>query len=71
MNLERSKKGKIYLRCPACRGVEYVTPDMLNLYIAKENVKCPTHKCGIKAYLSKFGLYIKCDRGHIIQPTEI
>lgn len=71
MRLTRGKSGKVYLQCPSCKNMEYLTPDFANWYISKNSVKCPIHKDSIRAGLGKYGVYIRCERGHFMKPDEI
>ncbi len=69
----RSIKGKVFLKCTssACKEIAYLTPEITNWYIDREHVTCPIHHCGIQSGLGKYGIYVKCDRGHFLKPDEI
>ncbi len=71
MVLTRGKTGKCYMKCSSCSETSLIQPEFLNSYITREYVRCPIHKCGIFAGLSKFGIYVKCDMGHYLKPDEI
>ncbi len=73
MTLTRGKSGKCYLKCSSatCKEMAYLTPEVTNWYITRENVSCPIHHCGIHAALGKYGIYVKCDNGHYLKPDEI
>ena len=73
MTVTRSMKGKVFLKCTSstCKEIAYLTPEVTNWYINRENVTCPIHHCGIQAGLGKFGIYVRCDQGHFLKPDEI
>lgn len=73
MTVTRSMRGKVFLKCTSstCKEIAYLTPDVTNGYITRENVTCPIHHCGIHAALGKYGIYVKCDQGHFLKPDEI
>lgn len=73
MNLTRSKKGKVYLKCssPKCKEIAYLLPEVVNAYIDIKHVTCPRHHCGITARVGEYGIYVKCDQGHYLKPDEI
>jgi len=71
MKLAKGRRGNCYLRCSSCKNMEYLTPDITNQYIERENVMCPIHHCKIHAKLGKYGIFIKCDQGHFMKPDEI
>ena len=73
MAVARSMKGKVFLRCTAasCKEIAYLTPEIVNRYINENKVMCPVHHCGIKAGLSKYGVYVRCTQGHFLKPDEI
>lgn len=71
LELARNKKGTVYLQCPSCKHVEYLTKDFVQQYIRHERVKCPQHHCSITAQFGKQGVYIRCQEGHYMKPDEI
>ena len=73
MAVARSMKGKVFLRCTSssCKEIAYLTPEIVNRYISENKVSCPVHHCGIKAGLSKYGVYVRCTQGHFLKPDEI
>ena len=73
MTVTRSMRGKVFLKCTsaACKEIAYLTPEITNWYIDREHVTCPIHHCGIQSGLGKYGIYVKCDRGHFLKPDEI
>ncbi|SHH92763.1 Part of AAA domain-containing protein [Butyrivibrio fibrisolvens DSM 3071] len=71
MTLMRSKRGKSYLKCKACKETAFLTPEVANEYIDIYQATCPIHKCGVTAKLGPYGLYIRCDYGHYLKPDEI
>lgn len=71
MKLVRSKAGKVFLKCPICADMEYLTPEFTNWYISKNYVRCPKCNRGLMAGVGRYGIYVKCDIGHYIKPDEI
>lgn len=71
MKLMRSRAGKVFLKCPSCANLEYLTPDFTNWYISKNYIRCPRCNSGLRAGLGSYGIYVKCDNGHFIKPDEI
>lgn len=71
MKLMRSRAGKVFLKCPSCANMEYLTPDFTNWYISKKYIRCPKCNSGLRAGLGSYGIYVKCDNGHFIKPDEI
>ena len=71
MKLMRSRAGKVFLKCPSCANMEYLTPDFTNWYISKKYLRCPKCNSGLRAGLGSYGIYVKCDNGHFIKPDEI
>ena len=71
MKMTKGKSGKTILWCKECRKSELISPEEINRYIYQNNVRCPEHKCYIEAKIGKYGLYIKCDCGHSLQPENI
>lgn len=73
MTVARGKSGKCYLKCssPSCKEMAYLTPELTNMYITRENITCPIHHSTIWAALSRYGVYVKCDHGHYLKPDEI
>lgn len=71
MELKKSRSGKVYLKCPSCDEMAYLTPELTNWYINTEHVRCPIHGCDLMAKVGPYGIYIRCDRGHYLKPDEI
>lgn len=71
LEMIRGKSGKVVLWCKNCKKPHLLSPDDINHYICVENVRCPEHKSYIEARLGKRGLYIRCDRGHFLNPEDI
>lgn len=73
MTVTRSRQGKVFLKCssPSCKEIAYLTPDVTNWYISRENVTCPDHHCAIHAGLGKYGVYVRCEQGHYLKADEI
>lgn len=71
MKLTKSKKNKCYLKCSTCTRIAYLTPEVTNWYITREQVRCPIHHCEIYAALGPYGIYIQCEHGHYLKPDEI
>ena len=73
MTVTRSHRGKVYLKCSSssCKEMAYLTPDITNWYIDREQVTCPIHHCGIRAGVGKYGIYVRCEQGHFLKPDEI
>lgn len=71
MELKKGRSGKVYLKCPSCGEMEYLTPEFTNWYINTQHVRCPIHGCDLTAKVGQYGLYIRCDRGHYLKADEI
>jgi KaiC/GvpD/RAD55 family RecA-like ATPase len=74
MTLVKNQRGTAYIRClnKTCKHMEYLTPDLMNMYINLKNVVCPKHDGGeIKGILGKYGPCVRCNRGHFLKPEEI
>ena len=71
MKMSKGKSGKTILWCKDCKKTDLLSPEEINSYIYKYDVKCPEHKCDIEARIGQYGLYIKCDCGHYIKPENI
>ena len=67
MLLAKGKSNKPYMRCPNCKGMEYLNKDFLNQYITESGAHCPQCKSGIVAYWGSYGTYIKCSKGHMVK----
>lgn len=65
------KSGKEYLKCPSCGNMDYITADEVNEYIDSNHIICPKHHCHIHASLGKYGVYIRCNKGHYIKLCEL
>ena len=71
MELKKGRSGKVYLKCPSCAEIAYLTPELTNWYINTEHVRCPIHGCDLTAKVGPYGIYIRCDRGHYLKADEI
>lgn len=71
MALRRGKTGKISMRCSVCGEGAFIPYEMVNQYIERNNVACPEHNTRIHAGVSKYGLYVRCVKGHFLKPDEI
>ena len=76
MTLSRGwKSGKFFLKCPSCGESALLTKELVNHYICVSQVKCPqcarSLRSGLTARVSRYGLYITCDRGHTVKPDQI
>ena len=74
MKLERGfKSGKFYAKCTvkACGETELVDKGFVNHYLCVRQARCPKCKSHLEARISKFGIYIQCDRGHTIKLDEV
>ena len=73
MTVTRSRQGRVFMKCtsPSCKKIAYLTPEVTNWYIDREQVMCPIHHCGIHAALGKYGIYIRCEQGHYLKADEI
>ena len=74
MKLERGfKSGKFYAKCTvkACGETELVDKGFVNHYLCVKQARCPKCKSNLEARISKFGIYIQCDRGHTIKLDEV
>lgn len=71
LELVRNSRRKSYLRGKECTHMEYLTPDQVNRYIAYYKRLCPIHGCPISSGLSKYGVYVRCEQGHFMNPDEI
>ena len=74
MILTKNQKGISYLKCSNknCKGMKYLSKDLINWYITSNNVSCPRGDGGnLSGGVSKYGPYVRCDRGHFLKPEEI
>ncbi|MGE9983373.1 hypothetical protein [Slackia isoflavoniconvertens] len=74
MKLERGfKSGKFCAKCTvkACGETELVDKGFVNHYLCVKQARCPKCKSHLEARISKFGIYIQCDRGHTIKLDEV
>lgn len=71
MELKKGRSGKVYLKCPSCAEMAYLTPELTNWYINAEHVRCPIHGCDLTAKVGPYGIYIRCDHGHYLKADEI
>lgn len=71
MVLAKGSRGKCYLSGEFCKHIEYLTPNHVNRYIQYYKRLCPIHNCEIKSGLSKYGVYVRCQEGHFMNPDEI
>ncbi len=71
MTLMRSKSGKCYLKCKACKETAFLTPETTNAYIDRYGITCPIHHADIYAKVGQYGIYVRCECGHYLKPDEI
>lgn len=71
MLLAKGKSNKPYLRCPSCKNTEFLTKEFLNQYFTEAHVRCPDCKADIAAHLGKYGLYVKCTKGHTVKVDSL
>lgn len=71
LQLTRSAKGTVYLKCPDCKHMEYLTTAMVKEYLLAEKVRCPQHGSMLSVHLGKQGVYLRCKEGHFLKPDEI
>ena len=55
----------------ACGETELVDKGFVNHYLCVKQARCPKCKSHLEARISKFGIYIQCDRGHTIKLDEV
>ena len=69
------KSGKFFLKCSSCGESTLLTKELVNHYICVSQIKCPqcarSLRSGLTARVSRYGLYITCDRGHTVKPDQI
>ena len=71
MTLAKGRTGKTFLRCSSCKNTELLDYHVVNQYIKENHIVCPEHGNLLKAGVSRYGLYVRCNKGHFIPPEKI
>ena len=69
--LSRGKSGKAILWCKYCKKTYLLEVRDINHYIQSNHISCPKDGNAIEGKLGNYGVYIRCDAGHILKPEEI
>lgn len=72
--LTLKKRKRHFIACTKCRYTDYLTVELVNRYLIKNQVTCPVHGVSLIARLSKYGVYVQCKYGtesHIVPLEEI
>ena len=67
------KTGKYFLSCSNknCSNMKPLNPQLIQLYLDQNDVRCSKHNCELTLQYGPFGPYVHCDCGHNLKLTEI
>ncbi len=74
MILTKNQKGTSYLKCSNknCKGMKYLSKDLINWYITSKNITCPSGDGGeLTGGVGQYGPYVRCSEGHFLKPESI
>lgn len=68
----RSTRGKVFLKCPSCKNMDFLTPEIVMDYVGHAQAVCPQcHAPIFRAGVSKVGIWCVCANGHYPSVDEI
>ena len=69
--MTRGKSGAPILWCKDCKKTQLLNPDDINHYMLVNHTTCDKCHAEMTAKVGPYGVYIKCDNGHYINPEDI
>lgn len=66
-----TKSRKYHLKCKECKKTNYLLKETVELYILRERYTCPTHGSSVHAKLGKYGVFVQCMCGEIIDLGDL